>query len=201
MSREDGSAWQPIRTFFPLFEALMAVEKPSNVLIVGASDGKFVLPLAAMGIKVTAVDVDGEALLVGSRSLKTRAAERGLDSLITCRHEDIRDVYVGEFDAIWTSCSWHYSRNFDRPLSDFVDSLKKHTKPGGVLGAEYMAPIEIKHVMVEHYLEPGEVWGFIGPWERLWDAYTTVYREEVHPGQENPHVHRMGLAIARRPID
>lgn len=199
-SPNDESEWEEIRTFFPLFMALMATEGPASVLVVGASDGKFVLPLAAQGVAVTALDVDEEALLTGPKSLSRRAAAQDLAMQVECVHGDIRDIDLGEFDAVWTSCSWHYSRNFDRPLSDFIDAIKRHTRPGGILAAEYMMPLEVRHLAAEHYLEPGEVWSYIGSWQRLWDAYTSVYFEDSHPGQPSRHVHRMGLAIARKPI-
>ncbi len=169
------------------------------MLVVGASDGKFVLPLAKMGMVVTAVDIDNEALVTNRDSLKSRAAAAGLDGRVQCVQGDIRDLQLGKFDAVWTSCSWHYSHNFNRPLIDFIEILKTHLRPGGLFAAEYMMPVDVGHVAVEHYLEPGEIWGYIGAWQRLWDAHTTVYIEEPRPGQTSRHVHRMGFVVARKP--
>lgn len=199
MHSASESPWASVRTFFPIFMSWLRAESIKTVLVVGASDGKFVLPLAGEGLTVTAVDVDGEALLEDAHSLRRRAALQGLADKVRCLHGDICDIAVGDHDAVWTSCSWHYSRNFDRSVSSFIDALKSHVRPNGILGAEYMMPVELRHVEVEHYLEPGEVWGYLPGWTRLWDAYTTVYREEPHPGQAEPHVHRMGFMMAQSP--
>ncbi|MGH3932978.1 MAG: class I SAM-dependent methyltransferase [Pseudonocardiaceae bacterium] len=194
-----NSPWGPARTFFPIFEALVRTERSASVLVIGASDGKFVLPLAERGIQVVALDVDKNSLLSGQGSLKWRADNCGLSSSIACVHGDMLEVDLGEFDAVWTSCSWHYSRNFGRPLADYIDAMKRHIRRSGIFAAEYMMPVDVKHVQVEHYIEPGEVWGFLRSWERLWDAYTTAYEEAPHPGQDFPHVHRMGFCVARKP--
>ena len=199
MRSATESPWASARTFFPIFIDRLCAELAKTVLVVGASDGKFVLPLARKGLTVTAVDIDSEALLEGEQSLRQRASMQGLADRVNCQHGDIRDMFVGDHDAVWTSCSWHYSRNFDRPLSSFIDALKSHVRPNGIFGAEYMMPVDLRHVEVVHYLEPGEVWGFLPDWTRLWDAYTTVYREEPHPGQPEPHVHRMGFIMAQPP--
>ena len=193
------SPWESAKTFFPLFEALFCVERLTSILVVGASDGKFVLPLSVKGINVVALDVDEDALLTGPGSLKQRADELNLSSKVSCVHGDILNVDLGKFDAVWTSCSWHYSRNFHRPFCDYIDSMKRHVRCGGLLAAEYMMPVDVKHIRAEHYLEPGEIWGFLRSWHRLWDAYTTAYEEAPHPGREFPHVHRMGFCIARKP--
>jgi SAM-dependent methyltransferase len=177
----------------------MIMERPASVLVVGASDGKFVLPLAARGVKVVAVDTDENALVSGPGSLKQRADDCGLSASVACIHGDMLEVELGEFDAVWTSCSWHYSRNFHRPLADYIDAMKRHVRQSGIFAAEYMMPVDLKHVRAEHYIELGEIWGFLRLWERLWDAYTTTYEEAPRPGQDLPHVHRMGFCVARKP--
>ena len=167
-----------------------------RVLVVGASDGKFVEPLLARGHYVVAIDPDAAALdrLVG------RLATARLSDRLEIIAADILDLdVVPEADACWTSCSWHYSRNFRRPLSDFIDAMAGSLAAGGWFGAEYMMPVALPHVRAEHYLEPGEIWRYIPGFTNLWEAYTPTFIEEPHPGQAKEHVHRMGFVVAQKP--
>ena len=188
------SEWAHTRTFYPLFERFLTVEGggPMRVLLVGASDGKFVEPLLAQGHYVIAIDNDTEAL---GRLADTQPSDR-LEIIAA----DILDLdVIPKADACWTSCSWHYSRNFSRPLSDFISAMADSLADGGWFGAEYMMPVALPHVKAEHYLEPGEIWRYLPGYNNLWEAYTPTFIEMPHPGQAEEHVHRMGFVVARKP--
>ncbi|WP_274031861.1 SAM-dependent methyltransferase [Streptomyces sp. MMBL 11-1] len=102
-------------------------------------------------------------------------------------------------DAVWTSCSWHYSANHHRPLGEFVDRMQRLVRPGGVFGAEFMMPVERRHHMIEHYTSPERLHPhFIGDWEVLLTLRTTEFTERAHVGQPHGHTHRMGLLLAAR---
>lgn len=206
------SAWSETRTFFPLFlQALKQDESINTVVVVGAADGKFVIPLVEAGYNVTAVDINGSALygsigvargnvnetypgdgLIGS------IRQTQLESRVTVVNADIRSVDIFRRDALWTSCSWHYSVNHDQPLRVFIDALARCVRPGGLLGAEYFMPLTLTQVRSEYFLEEGEIWRYLPDWEPAWEAYTPPFVEEPHLGQPESHVHRMGFTVARR---
>jgi Methyltransferase domain len=195
MSR--GSAWADTRTFFPLFEQVLDANAnvPLRVLIVGASDGKFVEPLLRRGHQIVAMDPDTESLA----KLVARLGDVAQPGQLKVLAADILELdEVPEVDACWTSCSWHYSRNFRRPLKDFIDLMVSGLVDGGWFGAEYMMPVAVQHVRAEHYLEPGEIWRYIPGFANIWEAYTPTFIEDPHEGQPEHHVHRMGFVVARK---
>lgn len=204
------SEWKETRTFFPLFmEYLNRDPIIESVVVVGAADGKFVIPLIQSGYMVTAVDVNNSAMYGSSEVLKGKTEElysdgglmgavreTGLEDQLTAINSDVRTVNISLHDALWTSCSWHYSWNHDQPLDRFLDALKRCVRPGGVLGAEYFMPVAPMHVEAEHYLEQGEVWRYLNGWRPIWEAYTPIFVESPHLGQPEVHVHRMGFLLA-----
>jgi hypothetical protein len=209
---ETRSVWQDTRTFFPLFLDLILARELETVCVVGASDGKFVLPLARRGLRVAAVERDplaldgGPVILPGQGrttmpGLRKRLAEEGLDERVQVIDADFLDVAaeLWPVGAVWTSCSWHYSLNHVRPLAHFIRAMAElcHA-PGGVLGAEYMLPVQPHHLDIEHYPEQGEVRRFFRGWAIDWETYTPPFIEAPHVEQLSEHVHRMGLIIATR---
>jgi SAM-dependent methyltransferase len=207
-----ASIWEETRTFFPLFLSEIEKRRARSVCVVGASDGKFVLPLARRGIHVFAIErnrtaVDGGPItLPGPIStlmpgLRKRLAEEGLADRVTIVGADLMDVAdKWTADAVWTSCSWHYSVNHGRPLAEFIGSMSRLCRPrGGVLGAEYMMPVEPRHFTIEHYPGEGQVRGHLTGWRIDWETYTPAFVEAPHVEQLTEHVHRMGLIIATRP--
>jgi SAM-dependent methyltransferase len=206
------SVWQDTRTFFPLFVDVLTRRQAGTVCVVGASDGKFVLPLARSGVRVVAVERDplavngGPVTLPGPTQarmpgLRQRLDEEGLTGLVDVVQADLFDAgwRAEPFDAIWTSCSWHYSVNHARPLASFIGAMVDLCRPhGGLFGAEYMMPVEPRHLDIEHYPEQGEVRRFFRDWIIDWETYTTPFLEAPHVEQLTEHVHRMGLIIATR---
>lgn len=207
------SVWEDTRTFFPIFLAQIEQRGVRSVCVVGASDGKFVLPLARRGLHVLAIERDprsvdgGPVTLPGPidtvmPGLRKRLAEEGLTDHVTVVRTDLFEVAGTEppADAVWTSCSWHYSVNHGRPLADFIAAMSRLCRPrGGVLGAEYMMPIGPQHFAIEHYPGEGQVRGNLPGWRIDWETYTPTFVEAPHVEQLTEHVHRMGLIIATRP--
>lgn len=186
----------------------------ATVAVVGASDGKFVLPLAAAGYRVLAIERDPIALNGGDVTLPggTRARALGLGDRLDL--EDLRDqvqIVDGDFldlgfpgldmpcDAVWTSCSWHYSANHHRPLAEFVRRMQQLVGDGGVFGAEFMMPVERRHHLIEHYTSPEKLSQyFTDRWTVLLTLRTGEFTERPHIGQPEAHTHRMGLLLATR---
>jgi SAM-dependent methyltransferase len=212
------SLWEQTLTFFPQFQAALAEQNShGTVAVVGASDGKFVIPLAAAGNHVIAVERDSVALHGGQARLPGVERVTVVPGLVDrLKREELHDrvqIIEGDFlqitevpdmicDAVWTSCSWHYSANHNRPLADFVERMKRLVRPGGLFGAEFMMPVEPHHRFAEHYTSPERLrQHFIGDWEVLLTLRTNEFTERAHVGQPHDHTHRMGLLLASRAPD
>jgi hypothetical protein len=209
------SVWQATKTFFPLFLAQLEARGAHTVCVVGASDGKYVLPLARRGLRVIAIERDPLALDGGPvtlpgptpgtmAGLRARLATEDLTGQVTIVGANILELTesVAAVDAVWTSCSWHYSINHRRPLADFVAAMRDLTRVDrGLFGAEYMMPVEPRHFGCEHYPEADELRRYFTGWDILWEAYTPPFVEDPHVEQLHTHVHRMGLLIASRPTE
>lgn len=212
---ETPSSWADTKTFFPLL--LSALERKGIVgraCVVGASDGKFVLPLAEKGWQVAAIDNDPVALFGGqiefpkgkfheTAGLQGRAHEHGLVSQIELILADMYEFdSQDQFDAVFTSCSWHYSKNHDRPVRDFVHKMQQRVVVGGIFCAEYMMPVEAKHFDFEHYMQEGQIRQYFSrnEWEIVEEFYTSPFREKAHMGNLEDHVHRMGFLMAHKKL-
>ncbi|MFC8272179.1 class I SAM-dependent methyltransferase [Streptomyces sp. NPDC057271] len=211
---QTQSLWEYTLTFFPQFVATLRerVAPDATVAVVGASDGKFVLPLAAAGYRVLAIERDELAVHGGEVHLPGDNHARALGLIDRLKLEELHDrvrvveedLLHGEplnipCDAVWTSCSWHYSANHDRPLAEFVDRMQRLVRPGGVFGSEFMMPVEKRHHLVEHYTSPERLrQHFIGDWDVLLTLRTNEFTERAHIGQLQDHTHRMGLFLAAR---
>ncbi|HEY3684238.1 MAG TPA: class I SAM-dependent methyltransferase [Streptosporangiaceae bacterium] len=204
------SLWQATKTFFPLFLGELTQRPAQTVCVVGASDGKFVIPLAKLGYHVLAIERDRQAVhggvvelpghLQGTMlGLRRRMMSEEVAECVTIVEGDLFDLrHLPPCDAVWTSCSWHYSLNHRRPLSAFVERLQALCAPEGLLGAEFMMPVEERHQSIEHYLEEGQILDYFEGWRLLWEAYTPAFLEDPHVEQLKPHTHRMGFVMASR---
>lgn len=207
-----GSNWAKTKTFFPLLLAELQKRDCRNVCVVGAADGKFVLPLAGAGFEVMALDIDETALYGGqltfpggrtqhSPGLVDYLNERGLANRVTVKHVNILDFECDfAFDAIFTSCSWHYSTNHETPVREYVRKMQALVRYEGVFCAEYMMPVEAKHFKTDHYMHEDQLRSYFNPtdWQLLEEFYTTPFVEAPHVGNLSEHVHRMGFLMAER---
>lgn len=204
------SLWQDTKTFFPLFLAELDKRPAKTVCVIGASDGKFVIPLAKCGYRVLALERDAKALDGGPVELPGHVPDQMLGLRRRLEIEELTesvDIVEGDLlevaglptcDAVWTSCSWHYSVNHRRPLADFLSRLQSVCGPDGIVGAEFMLPVEVRHQVIEHYLTEGAIRRYFDGWRFLWEAYTPRFIEDPHVEQLAPHIHRMGFVVAQR---
>ncbi|MEH0419276.1 class I SAM-dependent methyltransferase [Streptomyces sp. B21-083] len=209
---ETQSLWEHTLTFFPQFLAALTERVPaeSTVAVIGASDGRLVLPLAAAGYRVLAFERDplalhgGEVSLPGDVSphamgLIGRLKIEGLYDQVQIVEEDFLQTHANDAkcDAVWTSCSWHYSANHHRSLAEFVTRMQSLVRPGGLFGAEFMMPIEPRQAGIEHYTSPEKLsCHFNDQWRVLLTLSTNEFTERAHAGQLQDHTHRMGLFLA-----
>jgi SAM-dependent methyltransferase len=144
-----SSLWEHTLSFFPQYLASLKehTSPDATVAVVGASDGKFVVPLAAAGYRVIAIERDPLALHGGEIRLPGDISTRATGLIARLKAEDLHhqvEVTERDFlaegpccdpcDAVWTSCSWHYSMNHHRPLAEFIARMRQLVRPGGVFG-------------------------------------------------------------------
>ncbi len=211
---QTQSVWEHTLTFFPQFLATLRerVSSDATIAVIGASDGKFVLPLAAMGYRVIAVERDPVALHGGEVELPGDMSAHAMGLVDRLKLEALHDrvrIIEDDFleaedlgarcDAVWTSCSWHYSANHHRPLADFITRMQSQVQVGGLFGAEFMMPVQPRHYLIEHYTSPEKLsQHFTGDWDILLTLRTNEFTERPHVGQPHDHAHRMGLLLATR---
>ncbi|MFJ2632058.1 class I SAM-dependent methyltransferase [Streptomyces sp. NPDC087422] len=209
------SRWEHTLTFFPQFRAALSehVGPDATVLVIGASDGRLVMPLAAAGHRVTAVERDPVALRGGLVSLPDgteahapglteRLQQEGLADRVNIVEGDFLDAGLpadAQYDAVWTSCSWHYSANHHQPLADFITRMQGLVRVHGLFGAEFMMPVTARQHLSEHYTSPERLSPlFSDGWNVQLTLRSGEYVEGPHIGQPHPHTHRMGLLLATR---
>jgi SAM-dependent methyltransferase len=209
-----SSLWEHTLSFFPQFLASLNEHAVpgATIAVVGASDGKFVLPLATAGYRVIAIERDPQALHGGEARVPGLITAHAPGLVDRLKLEDLQDhVQVvqqdfltaspsyGPCDAVWTSCSWHYSVNHHRPLAEFIARMQQLVQPGGLFGAEFMMPVERHHFLTEHYTSPERLGHhFAAGWTILLTLRTSEFSERAHVGQLHDHTHRMGMLVALR---
>ena len=191
----------------------MHVGPESTIAVIGASDGRLVLPLAAAGHRVVAIEQDPVALHGGpvqlpdgtkahAAGLVERLKQEGLADRVQIVEGAFLDTALdldGHCDAAWTSCSWHYSANHHRPLADFVTRMQSLVRVHGLFGAEFMMPVTARHYLTEHYTSPERLSAhFATDWDIQLSLRTNQFTELPHVGQPHAHTHRMGLLLATR---
>ena len=207
------SIWEETKTFFPLFLHVLAThcEPDAPVCVIGAADGKFVVPLAERGWSVVAIELDhvalfgGEVMLPGQGvihipGLSGRLKQEGLEQYVTIIEGDLLTCeLLDPCPAVFTSCSWHYSRNHTVPIAAFIERMQSLVASGGIFAAEYMMPSEERHLAIEHYVKEGQLARYFRRgWTIIEDLYTGIFAEKAHVGNPIEHSHRMGFFVAKK---
>lgn len=206
------SVWQETKTFFPLFFHYLIDTLPDGgtICIVGASDGRYVIPLAKEGYLVTAIESDPilinggvvtgpndtEIMITGLRKRLDTEDVTAKVKIINNNFLEINFPLLG--DAIFTSSTWDCSINHSQPLRKYIEKMQKIVKIGGVFCAEYMMPCEPHHYTVEHFLEEKAINEYFNSekWEIVEEFYTPIFKDKPHIGKITPHNHRMGYFMA-----
>ena len=207
------SVWQNTKTFFPLFADFIEKQQKNSltICIIGASDGRFVIPLAKNGYQVIAIEndpilinggvVDGpNKKKIDVLGLKKRIEIEKVSSNVKIIENNFFDVDLSfSVDAIFTSSTWDCSLNHSHPVKVYLDKMIKIVKPTGLFCAEYMMPCEEKHKNIEHFLEEGKINIFFNKnWQVLEEFYTPIFEDNPHIGKIIPHKHRMGFFMAKK---
>ncbi|MEV8006366.1 MULTISPECIES: hypothetical protein [unclassified Streptomyces] len=90
---QTQSLWEHTLTFFPQFLATLRerVAPDATVAVVGASDGKFVLLLAAAGYRVVAIERDDVALHGGHVHLPGDSQAHALGLIDRLKLEELHE--------------------------------------------------------------------------------------------------------------
>lgn len=207
------SVWEETKTFFPLFIKKIndSFSTQGKVCIIGASDGKFVIPLVKKGWKVLAIEIDKIAVYGGEVEFPKTGLRKMLGLVQRLRIEKLEkqvEILNDDFLAcklpnlcigVFTSCSWHYSINHKVPLKVFIERMQSMVAPGGIFCAEYMMPCENKHFIIEHYVKEGQLLQYFDEqWEILENFYTEPFDEKAHVGNLVDHKHQMGFFMAKK---
>jgi len=207
---KTNSIWEGTKTFFPIFlDRLNNIHTSGNACVIGAADGKFVIPLAKIGWKVTAIELDAVSLFGGKvelpngstynlPGLQKRLTEENINNFVEIINENfISTNLLKQYKAIFTSCSWHYSLNHKVPLKDYISKMQSIVARNGIFCAEYMMPCEKKHFNIEHYPKEGVIRDYFDTnWEVIEDFYTEVFVEPAHVCNLSDHKHKMGFFMA-----
>ena len=98
-----SSLWELTLSFFPQFLAALKehTSPGASVAVVGASDGKFVMPLAAAGYRVIAIECDPLALHGGEVRLPGDTTTQAMGLIARLKAEDLHDqVQIVERDFL-----------------------------------------------------------------------------------------------------
>jgi hypothetical protein len=206
------SFWADLYTSFPLLakEIGDADLTGRTAAVLGASDGKFVIPLAAAGCQVTAVDVDPLMLYGGEvtyrnhmttiRGLTRNLELTGLDDRCTVVEADYMDWAAdATYDYVLTSGSWAYNRNLKHGLSGVVDRMRRLTAPGGYLFADYLLPGTEEEHAIDLYPMPDQLAALFpaSDWRIVHNDDVGLIGESHYP-EEAWHYHRYGALVVQR---
>lgn len=212
METYPHSFWADLYTSFPLLARELEGQDltGATACVLGCSDGKFVIPLVAAGVQVTAVDVDPVMLKGGTvtrgetaeevRGLRRNLAEEGLVERCEIVEADFMDWQSDSvFDITLTSGSWAYNRNLHHGLGGVIGRMQRLVSPAGYLFADFLLPHTDAERKIDLYPEPAELATLFPP-----EEWRTVHNEEVgligesHYGMEEWHVHRYGALLVER---
>lgn len=198
------TAWPETKTFFPLlFDHLETNSyRNLNILIIGGADGKFVIPLAKFSDKITVLEPDNSCFVDSPdfESLPSKIAKHGLRG-VEIYQVDLQNFQTDEkYDLILTSCSWHYSRNKEFGIWNFVDKILAFSRSDTILFLEYMMPSENWHLQEERYLQEQQLTDYISKKEIVqieYSFYTDKFPEKAHFAVPYDHFHKMGVLMAK----
>lgn len=205
------SYWAPYTTHF---RALGSYIEPQHLtaVVLGASDGKFALPLAAEGMHVTAVDLDTVFLFGGEvqdavpplrvAGLQQHVRASQLEKLIKIVVADFM-TWPDErtFDVVVTSGSWSMPENHRYDFDQVVERTASRVAAGGLLMVDFLSAIADERPR-SHYppIESVQEQFPSESWEIL-ECVSLGIQQESHYDAPELHSHLFGALIAKRRSD
>lgn len=198
------TAWPYTKTFFPLLSDYLVDEnvQKMNTLLIGGADGKFAIPLSKISRTLTILECDDSCFIDTDEfeSLPSKLQRYQLDNTEVLQMDFQTFQTQKMFELIFTSCSWHYSRNREFGVWKFVDKILELSQSGTLLFLEYMMPSEDWHYNEERYLQERQLVDYISSKksvEIIHSFYTDIFLEKAHFAVPYEHTHKMGAFMGR----
>jgi 2-polyprenyl-3-methyl-5-hydroxy-6-metoxy-1,4-benzoquinol methylase len=100
-----------------------------RVLDAGSGFGTYAMLFAAAGAEVVAADLRPDRLEAAESRLVLCRQSLGLDLPVRCARADLTAAWDADYDLVWV---YNALSHID-PLERFLDELRSHLEPGGVL--------------------------------------------------------------------
>lgn len=107
----------------------IAARARPRVLDAGSGFGTYAMLFAAMGADVTGADLRPDRLEVAQRRLEVHRERTGESLAVRYQRADLTGPWNGDYDLVWV---YNALSHID-PLDAFLDRVRRHLRPGGVL--------------------------------------------------------------------
>ena len=140
----------------------MASGADVQVLDAGSGFGTYSMLYAAVGASVTGVDLRPDRLDAAERRLVFHREHTGVDLPVRYQRADLTRAWDRDYDLVWV---YNALSHID-PLDDFLERVREHLRPGGVLVVGDINGMHPAHL------------------KRLAEVRTQVHQEYVAPDGE-----------------
>jgi len=212
---DEKSYWGPYYSYFPALARYIPMGEyvrrvRPTACVLGASDGKFALPLLRAGWKVVAVETDalflngGEFDLVDGHhevvGLRERLAAEGLAEDCTIVEQDYMTLPAsGEFQLVLGSGLWSMPPNRAHTLEALIHHAMDMVASRGIFFGEYLIGLNDEERTCGYYPPREEMDRIVDrPGWQLFENADLGIRGESHLGYEEWHYHRYAAAIVHR---
>lgn len=212
---DRGSYWGPYFTYFPALSRYLplgdyARRTRPRACVLGASDGKFALPLLRAGWEVVAVETDdlflngGELDLIDGHhvvtGLRERLATEKLEDRCTVVEQDYMTLPAeGEFQLVMGSGLWSMAPNRAHTLQALIDHAMAMVAPAGIFFGDYLIGLNDEERECGYYPETDVMEKIVDrPGWTVFENVDLGIHGESHLGYEEWHYHRYAAVITHR---
>jgi len=207
---KTSSIWgYPPRRFFRFLKIIQVEGLPKTLIILGCSDGRYVIPAAKRGFEVLAVDIDQTALMGGTatiagKSMKmeglvSRVEQEGVADLVTVVEGDFFTYHPRKtYSGLFTSGSIHYRENSKYSLGYITDKIQAVISDRGLLLFEYITPSNNRDSS-RHYVSGKQLADYFrDPEWKITSNKRKTYIEPSNPRSDHIHKITWGRLYAQR---
>ncbi|MDO0924226.1 hypothetical protein QQY24_01895 [Streptomyces sp. TG1A-8] len=212
---DRGSYWGKYFTYFPALTRYVPLGDYARLTrpracVLGASDGKFALPLLRAGWEVVAIETDelflggGELDLLDGHhvvtGLRDRLAAEHLADRCTIVEQDYMTVPAeGDFQLVMGSGLWSMAPNRAHSLQALIDHAMDMVAPGGIFFGDYLIGLNDEERECGYYPETEVMEKIVDrPGWTLFENADLGIHGESHLGYEQWHYHRYAAVITHR---
>lgn len=209
------SYWGPYFTYFPALARYIPLGEYARrtrprACVLGASDGKFALPLLRAGWDVVGVETDqlflngGELDLIDGHhdviGLRDRLASEGFEDRCTVLEQDYMTLPAEhDFQLVMGSGLWSMPPNRAHTLQALIHHAMDMVAPGGIFFGDYLIALSDEERECGYYPGTAEMSRIVTRpgWELFENADLGIHGES-HLGYEQWHYHRYAAVISHR---